>query len=71
MANEFGENTSEIKTKLVGNGKITLNSRYVLDALNTIEKDEIEFGFSGKLSPVVIKNKKSNNYTHIIMPLKS
>lgn len=71
VANEFGENTSEIKTKLVGNGKITLNSRYVLDALNTIEKDEIEFGFSGKLSPVVIKNKKSNNYTHIIMPLKS
>ena len=71
IANEFGENVSEIKTEVNGDGKITLNSRYVLDALNTIEQDKIEFGFSGKLNPVVIKNQKSEDYVHIIMPLKS
>ena len=52
-------------------GKVTLNSKYLLDALNAATEDEISFCFSGKLSPVVIKNVKNNDYTHIIMPLKS
>jgi len=36
-----------------------------------IDEDELKFGISGKLSPVLIQNKNSFDYTHIIMPLKS
>ena len=32
---------------------------------------EIKFEFSDRIAPVVLKNKKNNNYTHIIMPLNS
>ena len=39
--------------------------------VNVIEEEKLTFGISGKLAPVVIRNEKSNNYTHIIMPLKS
>ncbi len=73
VANELGENNSEIETKVDNDGKVTLNSRFLLDALNVIHGNKVSFGFSNKLDPVVLKGetKESENYTHIIMPLKS
>ena len=71
IANEFGENDSIIETKVEKVGKVNLNSRFLLDALNTLEEKELEFNFSSSLSPILLKNKKNNNYTHIIMPLNS
>lgn len=71
VANEYGENNSEIETEVEKDGKVMLNSRFLLDALNVLDEDEIIFGFSNKLDPVVLKNSKNNSeYTHIIMPLK-
>lgn len=71
VANEFGENNSEIEVVSDKNGKVTLNSRFLLDALNALEEEKISFSYSSKLEPIVIQNQKSSNYTHIIMPLKS
>ncbi len=70
VANELGENSSEIKTEVGADGKVTLNSRFLLDALNVLGAKEIEFGFSNKLDPVVLRNKGDGDYVHIIMPLK-
>ncbi len=73
IASEVGENTSEAPTKsITASGIITLNSRYLQEALAVIESDEIRFSFSGKLSPSVLTtNETTPLYTHIIMPLKS
>lgn len=71
IANEFGENDSEIKTTIKKSGKVNLNSRFLLDALNSLEESEITFQFSTHVEPVLLKNKKDNDYTHIIMPLNS
>jgi DNA polymerase-3 subunit beta len=71
VANEFGENSSEIKGVVRGNGKITLNSRFVMDALNATEEATVDFGFSENMAPAVIQNEKNKDYIHIIMPLKS
>lgn len=70
VANELGENKSEIKTKVETDGKVTLNSRFVLDALNALDGNEVEFGFSNRLDPVVIRAKGDKKYVHIVMPLK-
>lgn len=70
VANELGENNSEIKTKVETDGKVTLNSRFLLDALNVLEGNEVQFGFSNRLDPAVLKTKKDERYIHIIMPLK-
>lgn len=70
VANELGENKSEIKTKVEADGKVTLNSRFVLDALNALDGNEVEFGFSNRLDPVVIRVKGDSKYIHIVMPLK-
>lgn len=72
IASELGENTSETQAKIKGEGQITLNSKYLTDALNVLDGENITFGFSGKLSPCLLKSKENeDNYYHIIMPLKS
>ena len=71
VANEFGENNSEMEVKVTKAGKVTLNARYLMDALNVLNEDKVVFRFSGTLAPVVMKNAKSDDYVHIIMPLKS
>lgn len=71
VANEFGENDSEIETKVEKEGKITLNSRFLLDALNALDEEKINFEFTNHVAPVVLKNKKNKDYTHIVMPLNS
>ncbi len=70
VANEYGENDSELEAAVTKDEKVTLNSRFLIDVLNVVDEDEVRFGFSGKVSPVVIRNEKNQNYTHIIMPLK-
>lgn len=71
IANEFGENDSKIETSVTKSGRVNLNSRFLLDALNSLEEPEIDFKFSDHVAPVVLRNKKNSNYTHIIMPLNS
>lgn len=72
IASELGENTSELDAEVIGSGQVTLNSRYLTEALGVLDADTISFSFSGKLSPVILKSTiKDTNYYHVIMPLKS
>lgn len=71
IASQLGENTATASGVAQGSGSITLNSRYLLDALNAFSSDEITFGFNGKLEPTLLTDPKANDYAHIVMPLKS
>jgi DNA polymerase-3 subunit beta len=72
IASQMGENTSETAAEVTNDGQITLNSRYLSEALSVIDGDTVEFSFSGKIAPCVLKSTKPNtDYYHIIMPLKS
>ncbi|HUC95895.1 MAG TPA: DNA polymerase III subunit beta [Candidatus Saccharimonadia bacterium] len=72
VASQLGENTASAKAKVVGDGVVTMNSRYLLEALSVLDGEGVDCNFNGKLEPIVISNKETkNNYLHIIMPLKS
>lgn len=71
VASQLGENTASADAKVTGPGSITLNSRYLLDALNVLSGDEVTFGFNGKLEPTRLLDPATPDYQHIIMPLKS
>ena len=72
IASQLGENTSAADAQITNDGQITLNSRYLTEALSVVEGDIVTFSFSGKLSPCVLKSsEKDTDYYHIIMPLKS
>ncbi|MET1033084.1 MAG: DNA polymerase III subunit beta [Candidatus Saccharimonadales bacterium] len=71
VASQLGENTATADAKVTGTGVITLNSRYLLDALHALGGDDVVFAFNGKLEPTIIRDPAASDYTHIIMPLKS
>jgi DNA polymerase-3 subunit beta len=70
VASEIGENDSEIPVETDGDGKITLSSKFITDAINAVSDKKIRLSFSEKLAPAVIKPEKGDDYIHIIMPLK-
>jgi DNA polymerase-3 subunit beta len=71
IASQLGENTAKAPAKITGGGEVTLNSRYLVEALNAISAEEVEFCFNGKLEPVIIRSAQEPNYLHLIMPLRS
>lgn len=71
IASQLGENTATATGAITGSGSITLNSRYLLDALQVLTADEVIFGFNGKLEPTLLKDAGTTSYNHIVMPLKS
>jgi DNA polymerase-3 subunit beta len=71
VASQLGENNAKATAKIEGSGEITLNSRYLLDALHALSGDQVEFCFNGKLDAIVIRDPEAADYLHLIMPLKS
>jgi DNA polymerase-3 subunit beta len=71
IASQLGENTAKAPAKVTGGGEVTLNSRYLMEALNAFSADEIEFCFNGKLEPIILRSVGEPNYLHLIMPLRS
>ena len=72
VASQLGENTATAEAKVTGSGSITLNSKYLLDALSALPAtDSVSFGFNGKLEPTLLRDASNGDYQHVIMPLKS
>jgi len=71
VASQLGENTAKASAVVSGSGEVTLNSRYLIDALNAFGGDEIEFCFNGKLEPIILRSTSDSSYVHLIMPLRS
>lgn len=71
IASQLGENTANAKAEVNSDSNITLNSRYILDALSCFNGDSINLAFNGKLEPCVLRDPETKDYLHVIMPLKS
>lgn len=72
VASQLGENTSEVEAEITADTQVTLNSRYLLEALGCIDAKQVMFHCSGKLAACVVTPSGDNpDYQHIIMPLKS
>lgn len=72
VASQVGENTSTAEAEVVGgDGEVTLNSRYLMDALNAIDSKKVTFRFTGKVSPCVIEPVGLKGQLHVVMPLRS
>lgn len=71
VASQVGDNSSTITGSVTGSGEVVVNVRYLTDALNCFDSDEVSFRFSGSISPCVLSSKTQPGYQHIVMPLKS
>lgn len=71
VASQLGANTASAAATINGSGDVTLNSRYLLDALHVLSGNTVAFNFNGKLDPCLLTDPSAKGYKHIIMPLRS
>jgi len=71
VASQIGENTASAPATVTADGEITVNARFLLDAVNALEGETVKIGFNEKLQPVAVTSPEHPDYTHIVMPLKS
>lgn len=71
IASQIGDNTSVAQAEVKGGGEVTINSRYLIDALGAMTSDKVSFGFSGKVSPCLLQPVSTPGQLHVIMPLRS
>lgn len=65
-----GEEHAEIDVKIQGeNNKVALNSQFLLDVLAHM-KENVSIEMDEKLTPVVVRPQKREDYLYVIMPLK-
>src|SRR4029077_15866204 len=70
-SHDLGEAEESLSVQYAGEEvAIGFNSRYVLEALTPIEKDEILFEFKDGLSPGVVKSVEEEGYCCFIMPMR-
>ncbi|HEY0827017.1 MAG TPA: DNA polymerase III subunit beta [Bacilli bacterium] len=51
--------------------KISFNSKYMLDVLKIIDSETIHIGFTGAMSPIIIKANDHENMLHLILPYRT
>lgn len=67
-----GEVDLTVKGALKGDPfKITVNYRYLLDGLKNISTEKLVMEFTGEDSPLMLKPEGQNDFTYLIMPLRS
>lgn len=71
IASQVGENTASAQADITGNATITMNSRFILDALAAFDGKEIQINVNGKLDPCILSDPNNESYLHVIMPVKS
>lgn len=51
--------------------RISFNSKYMLDALKVFESDYIRFGFTGAMSPIIIRPEDGTSLLQLILPYRT
>lgn len=69
---EVGKSQEEVACFSEGEElQIAFNFKYLLDVLKVMESEEVIINFTGSLSPGVVRPAEVENYTYIIMPVRS
>lgn len=71
IASQVGENTAVADAKVSGDAVITMNSRYILDALSAFDGANVQLNVNGKLDPCLLTSPEHDDYLHVVMPVKS
>lgn len=68
---QAGEHSSEIEAAVEGEeNSILLNHRYVLDGLQHMDTDEVEFDVNSADAPCLFKPKNKEGFLYIVMPIR-
>ncbi|WP_166245797.1 DNA polymerase III subunit beta [Paenibacillus turpanensis] len=70
---EIGKVTEQLVAKIVTGEplKIAFNSKYMLDVLKVIDSETIRIGFTGAMSPMIVKPDEHTQILHLILPYRT
>lgn len=69
-AEEIGDNLGEVDATVEGEeAKIAFNSKYLMDVLGVLTKDEVALETTTSSSPGVIRPIGDESYVHVVMPM--
>lgn len=73
VSNEKGK--AEMKMNISKNNEeditIAFSAKYMMEALNALNTDEIEMSFVGEVKPIVIKNTKDDGLLQLVVPIRT
>jgi len=70
-SSQTGENTSLVEAERKGEGgEIVLNYKYLLDGLQNIGSESINFEINDNNSPCIIRPDNNKSYLYLIMPIR-
>lgn len=69
---EYG-NVSEVLSAAVEGQDLTIsmNAKFLLDALRALDEDETEISFNGAVSPFILQNKETKRSLYLILPVRN
>lgn len=53
------------------NIKISFVAKYMMEALKSFEDDEVEISFVGEVKPIILKSKKDEGLTQLVLPIRT
>jgi DNA polymerase-3 subunit beta len=71
-AADVGDAQGDVEAAIEGEPvQISFNARYLQEALQNLDYDQLALEFSGSLSPGVLRPTGSEDYVHVIMPVRT
>lgn len=73
VANEKGKAEMKMTVKKDNNEDITIafSAKYMMEALNALNTEEIELSFVGEVKPITIKNTKEDRLIQLVVPIRT
>ena len=69
---EIGNVSECVKASIEGKElKISMNAKYLLDALRALEEEEVVFSFNGAYSPFILQNREKKDSLYLILPVRN
>lgn len=73
VSQDLGESEIELPCEIKGTsgeGEVIFNHRYILDALNAMEKEKVVLKIVNDSSPVILQQEGDESYMSLVMPIK-
>lgn len=65
------EETLTVEKNTLEDIKIAFSSKYMIDALRSLESEEVELLFNSEVKPIIIRNPENHNLIQLILPIRT
>ena len=69
---DFGNVAEVVKAQVEGvELTISMNAKYLLDALRALEEEKVAISFNGAVSPFILQNEQGKESLYLILPVRN